>query len=100
MGSGTECCTVHTMRLVQCSCLLLVLGLVQSQRGGFRFRPLIVLDKRPKSTPAPVTSRPQFANQIDGNGFDDDAFTLTTTAATTTTRDPFSLSFDVGSVNQ
>merc|ERR1719370_160056 len=83
------------MRLTQCSCLLLVLHLTQGQRGGifsffgnlfrprrpnnqggvpvispqgFRVRPLITLDERPRNVAAASNNRPQFAQQVAADG--------------------------------
>merc|ERR1711993_176594 len=82
--SSSRCC--GTMRLIQCSCLLLALHLTQGQRGGifsffgnlfrprrpnnqggvpvispqgFRIRPLITLDERPRNVAAASNNRLQ-----------------------------------------
>merc|ERR1712116_114604 len=109
MGSfvpSLRCC--GTMRLIQCSCLLLVLHFTQGQRGGifsffgnlfrprrpnqggvpvispqgFRVRPLITLDERPRNVAAASENRPQFAQQLAADG---GVVTLSTTTSPPTT---------------
>merc|ERR1712004_475254 len=70
------------MRLLQCSCLLLALHLTQGQRGGFRVRPLITLDERPRNVAAASENRPQFAQQLAADG---GVVTLSTTTSPPTT---------------